>query len=53
MKKFVIDCNMPGVGSFDQTKLKSAAATSKEALAKLSSKVQWLQSYVVNKTFCI
>jgi Nickel responsive protein SCO4226-like len=54
VKKFVIERNLPGVGSFDQTQLKGAAATSNEALAKLTGKVQWLQSYVVDdKTFCI
>ncbi len=54
MKKFVIERNLPGVGSFDSAQLKGAAATSNEALAKLSGKVQWLQSFVVDdKTFCV
>ena len=54
MKKFVIERDLPGVGSFDGNQLKGAAATSNEALAKLSGKVQWLQSFVVDdKTFCI
>ena len=54
MKKFVIERELPGVGSFDGAQLKGAAATSNDALAKLSGKVQWLQSFVVDdKTFCI
>ena len=54
MKKFVIERNLPGVGSFDRNQLKGAAATSNDALAKLSGKVQWLQSYVVDdKTYCV
>ena len=54
MKKFVIERELPGVGSFDGAQLKGAAATSNEALAKLEGKVQWLQSYVVDdKTFCV
>jgi hypothetical protein len=54
MKKYVIERELPGVGGFDRAQLKAAAATSNEALAKLSGKVQWLQSFVVDdKTFCV
>jgi hypothetical protein len=38
----------------NREQLKDAAATSNSALAKLSGKAQWMQSYVVDdKTFCI
>jgi hypothetical protein len=54
MKRYVIERNLPGVGSLDREQLKDAAATSNSALAKLSGKVQWEQSFVVDdKTFCI
>ena len=54
MKRYVIERNLPGVGKMNREQLKGAAATSNEALAKLSGKVQWMQSYVVDdKTFCI
>lgn len=54
MKRYVIERNLPGVGSLDREQLKNAAATSNEALAKLSGRAQWEQSYVVDdKTFCI
>ena len=54
MKRYVIERNLPGVGKMDREQLKGAAATSNEALAKLSGKVQWMQSYVVDdKTFCV
>ena len=54
MKRYVIERDLPGVGAFDRTQLKGAAATSNEALAKLSGTVQWLQSFVAdNKTFCV
>jgi uncharacterized protein DUF4242 len=54
MKRYVIERDLPGVGKFDRAELKSAAATSNEALAKLLGKVQWLQSFVADeKTFCI
>jgi hypothetical protein len=54
MKRFVIERDLPGVGNLNHEQLKDAAATSNRALANLSGKVQWLQSFVVDdKTFCI
>ena len=54
MKRYVIERDLPGVGGMSREQLKSAAATSNGALAKLAGKVQWAQSFVAdNKTFCI
>ncbi len=54
MKRYVIERDLPGVGGMSRDQLKGAAATSNDALAKLSGKAQWLQSFVVaDKTFCI
>lgn len=54
MKRYVIERNLPGIGSLNREQLKDAAATSNGALAKLAGKVQWQQSFVVaDKTFCI
>jgi hypothetical protein len=54
MKRYVIERNVPGIGSLNSTQLKDAAATSNCALAKLATKVQWEHSYVVDdKTFCV
>ncbi len=54
MKRYVIERNVPGIGHLDGNQLRQAAATSNNALAKLSGKAQWVQSYVVDdKTFCI
>ena len=54
MKHYVIERDIPGVGSMNRDELKGAAAKSNEALAKLSGKAQWQQSFVVaDKTFCI
>jgi len=54
MKRYVIERDIPGVGSLNREQLKDAAATSNGALAKLSGKVQWVQSFVADdKTFCI
>jgi len=54
MRKFVIEREIPGVGKMDSCALSDAARTSNAALAKLSPRVQWQQSYVTaEKTFCI
>ena len=54
MYRFVIEREIPTVGSFDRDQLRDASQTSNDALAKLSPKVQWEHSYVAdNKTFCI
>jgi hypothetical protein len=54
MKRYVIERDIPGVGGLNREQLKEAATTSNAALAKLSGKAQWVQSFVVeDKTFCI
>ncbi len=54
MKRFVIERDIPEVGSFEREQLKGAAAKSNEALAQLAPKIQWVHSYVAaNQTFCI
>jgi hypothetical protein len=54
MKRYVIERDLPGIGGLNREQLKGAAETSNGALAKLSGKAQWLQSFVVDdKTFCI
>jgi hypothetical protein len=54
MKRYLIERNIPGVGSLNGQQLKEASATSNAALAELGGKVQWVESYVVDdKTFCI
>jgi hypothetical protein len=54
MKRYLIERDIAGVGRLDRQQLKEAAATSNAALAKLSGRAQWVQSFVVDdKTFCI
>ncbi|HET7085828.1 MAG TPA: DUF4242 domain-containing protein [Rhizomicrobium sp.] len=54
LKKFLIERDIPQVGSLSAPQLKEAAATSNAALAQLAPKVQWVQSYVTkDKTFCV
>ncbi|MEQ1942530.1 DUF4242 domain-containing protein [Mesorhizobium sp. VNQ89] len=54
MQRFVIEREIPAVGSFNREQLRDASKTSNAALAKLSPRVQWEHSYVCGKkTFCL
>lgn len=54
MQKFLIEREIPKVGSMSGEELCGAARTSNDALAKLAPRVQWQHSYVAgDKTFCI
>ena len=54
MKRYLIERHIPGVGSLNRAQLKDLAATSNGAVAKLSGKVQWVQSHIAaDNTFCI
>ena len=54
MKRYVIERDIPNVGSFEREQLKDASKTSNSALAQLAPRVQWDHSYVAaDKTFCV
>ncbi len=54
LRKFIIERDIPAVGSFEREQLKAAAAKSNEVLAKLGPDIQWQESYVAaDKTFCV
>jgi hypothetical protein len=54
LRKFIIERDIPKVGTFEREQLKAAAAKSNEALAQLAPNVQWIESFVAdNKTFCV
>lgn len=54
MYRFLIEREIPKVGSMSSEELGGAARTSNDALAKLAPRVQWQHSYVAgDKTFCI
>ena len=54
MKRYVIEREIPKIGSFEQEQLRDAARASNDALGKLAPRVQWDHSYVAaDKTFCI
>lgn len=54
LRKYVIERDIPNVGSFEREQLRAAAQKSNEVLRELGPDIQWVQSYVAaNKTFCI
>ena len=54
MKRYVIERDLPGVGSMSENELRQASSTSNSAISQLFPKVQWQHSYVTaEKTFCI
>jgi hypothetical protein len=54
LRKFVIERDIPAVGSLERDQLRGAAAKSNEVLRQLGPDIQWLESFVAdNKTFCV
>ncbi len=54
LRRFIIERDIPKVGSFERDQLRGAAAKSNETLQKLGTDIQWIESYVAdNKTFCV
>ena len=54
LRKFIIEREIPDVGTFDREQLRAAAAKSNEALRQLGPDIQWVESFVAeNKTFCV
>jgi hypothetical protein len=54
LRKFVIERDIPKVGSLEREQLRAAAQKSNEALAQLAPDVQWIESFVVaDRTYCI
>ncbi|MCJ2178002.1 DUF4242 domain-containing protein [Novosphingobium album (ex Hu et al. 2023)] len=54
MPQFVIEREMPGVGSLGPADLKGASQTSCSVLRDLGPEIQWVHSYVTDdKIYCI
>ncbi len=54
LRRFVIERDIPEIGSAEREAMRAAAQKSNEALAELGADIQWEHSYVTgNKTFCI
>ena len=54
LRKFIIERDIPEVGSLEREQLRAAAKKSNEALRQIGPDIQWQESYVTaNKTFCV
>jgi hypothetical protein len=54
LRRYIIERDIPTVGSLDRDQLRGAAAKSNEVLDQLAPEIQWIESYVAgDKTFCV
>jgi hypothetical protein len=54
LQKFIIERDIPDVGTLDREQLRGAAAKSNGVLRDLGPDIQWVESFVAdNKTFCV
>jgi hypothetical protein len=54
LRKFIIERDIPQVGTLEREQLRGAAAQSNRVLRELGPDIQWVESYVAdNKTFCV
>jgi len=54
LRKFIIERDIPKVGTFEREQLRQAAAKSNEVLHQLGPDIQWVESFVAaDKTFCV
>jgi Nickel responsive protein SCO4226-like len=54
LRRYIIERDIPSVGTFEREQLRAAAAKSNEVLDRLAPDVQWVESFVAaDKTFCV
>jgi hypothetical protein len=54
MKRYVIERDMPGVGTLQREQFRDAAQKSNDVLAELGPEIQWIESYVTgDKLYCV
>lgn len=54
LRKFIIERDIPEVGTFEREQLKGAAGQSNNVLRQLGPDIQWVESFVAaDKTFCV
>ena len=54
LQRFIIERNVPAVGSLEREHLRAAVSKSKDVMRQLGPDIQWAQSYVSDdKTFCV
>jgi|SRR5690348_8970631 Protein of unknown function (DUF4242) len=54
VKRFVIEREMPSVGSLEREQIRAAAEKSNSVLRELGTDIQWVESYVTqDRIYCI
>jgi hypothetical protein len=54
MKRFVIEREIPRIGSLNEQQVREAAGKSNQVLAMLGPDIQWQESYITaDKMFCV
>ena len=54
MPKFLIERDLPGLGTMSADELAATASASNDVLARMAPHVQWLQSFVTaDKMYCV
>jgi hypothetical protein len=54
MQKYVIERDLPGAGKLSPSELQAISKKSREVLAGMGPKIQWVQSYVTDdKIYCV
>ncbi len=54
MPRYIIERDIPGIGSAEREQLREAAKKSNEVLRQMGVSIQWVETYVADeKTFCV
>ena len=53
MPKYIIERDIPGIGSAEPEQLREAAKKSNEVLRQMGPSIQWIETYIAEKTFCV
>jgi len=54
LKRYIVERDLPGIGSMSLVELCGAARASNQAIDQIGTEVQWQQSYIAgDKSFCI
>ena len=54
LRRYIIERDIPKVGTLEREQLRAAAAKSNAALRQLGPDIQWVESFVASdKTFCV
>ena len=53
MPKYILERDIPGIGSAEPEQLREAAKKSNEVLRQMGPSIQWIETYIAEKTFCV